>query len=127
MAPLMRKRDKKKEKAKAEAATKKKKELYTDVNIGDQGKRGKGRKQRVSAAGSSCEALAVSGRALGYTVVQCDLVVEKERVQAIIWHEQSRSCCARKRAMADGLRLALSWAAFLRGLLSTLLLSCEHS
>lgn len=48
MAPLMRKRDKKKEKAKAEAAAKKKKELYTDVNIGEQGKRGAGRRQRVS-------------------------------------------------------------------------------
>jgi signal recognition particle subunit SRP14 len=50
MAPFMRKRDKKKEKAKAEAAAKKKKELYADVTLGSAGKRGKGRRQRVSKA-----------------------------------------------------------------------------
>jgi hypothetical protein len=50
MAPFMRKRDKKKEKAKAEAAAKKKKELYVDVTLGSAGKRGKGRRQRVSKA-----------------------------------------------------------------------------
>lgn len=52
MAPQMRKRDKKKEKAKAEAAMKKRKELYVDVKLGsgaaDTGKRGAGRRQRVS-------------------------------------------------------------------------------
>jgi signal recognition particle subunit SRP14 len=48
MAPLMRKRDKKKEKAKAEAAAKRRKELYVDVKLGTEGKRGKGRRQRVS-------------------------------------------------------------------------------
>jgi hypothetical protein len=52
MAPQMRKRDKKKEKAKAEAALKKRKELYVDVKLGagpgDKGKRGAGRRQRVS-------------------------------------------------------------------------------
>lgn len=47
MAPTMRKRDKKREKARTEAATKTKKELYTDVVVGNEGKRGKGRRQRV--------------------------------------------------------------------------------
>lgn len=55
MAPLMRKRDKKKEKARAEALTKKRKELYVDVVIGNEGKRGKGRRQRVSLNKSSYE------------------------------------------------------------------------
>lgn len=52
MAPQMRKRDKKKEKLKAEAVAKKRKELYVDVDlgngVGDKGKRGAGRRQRVS-------------------------------------------------------------------------------
>ncbi|WVF68329.1 hypothetical protein IAT40_003094 [Kwoniella sp. CBS 6097] len=46
-APLMRKRDKKKEKARAEALTKKRREVYTDVVVGNEGKRGKGRRQRL--------------------------------------------------------------------------------
>ncbi|WWD20431.1 hypothetical protein CI109_104907 [Kwoniella shandongensis] len=46
-APLMRKRDKKKEKARAEALAKKRKEVYTDVVLGNEGKRGKGRRQRM--------------------------------------------------------------------------------
>ena len=48
MAPHMRKRDKKREKARQEVAAKKKRELYVDVEIGPEGKRGKGRRQRVS-------------------------------------------------------------------------------
>lgn len=44
----MRKRDKKKERARAEALAKKRKEIYTDVVVGSEGKRGKGRRQRVS-------------------------------------------------------------------------------
>lgn len=52
MAPQMRKRDKKKEKQKAEAVAKKRKELYVDVDLGSgvgtKGKRGAGRRQRVS-------------------------------------------------------------------------------
>ena len=47
MAPRMRKRDKKKEKARAEELARKRKELYVDVHIGNEGKRGKGHKQRV--------------------------------------------------------------------------------
>ncbi len=47
MAPSMRKRDKKREKARADLAAKKRKELYVDVQIGNEGKRGKGRRQRV--------------------------------------------------------------------------------
>lgn len=50
MAPSMRKRDKKREKLRADSATKKKKELYVDVVVGNQGKRGKGRRQRVRSA-----------------------------------------------------------------------------
>ena len=46
----MRKRDKKREKAKAEAAAKKRKEAYVDVVIGEGGKRGAGRRQRVSGS-----------------------------------------------------------------------------
>lgn len=57
MAPLMRKRDKKKEKARAEALTKKRNELYVDVVIGNDGKRGKGRRQRVSGIKSSYKGL----------------------------------------------------------------------
>jgi hypothetical protein len=48
MAPSMRKRDKKREKAKAEMREKKRKEIWTDVEIGEGGKRGKGHRQRVS-------------------------------------------------------------------------------
>jgi len=48
MAPSMRKRDKKREKAKAEMREKKRKEVWTDVEIGEGGKRGKGHRQRVS-------------------------------------------------------------------------------
>jgi len=48
MAPSMRKRDKKREKAKAELREKKRKEIWTDVEIGEGGKRGKGHRQRVS-------------------------------------------------------------------------------
>jgi signal recognition particle subunit SRP14 len=48
MAPSMRKRDKKREKAKAETREKKRKEIWTDVEIGEGGKRGKGHRQRVS-------------------------------------------------------------------------------
>jgi signal recognition particle subunit SRP14 len=44
----MRKRDKKREKAKAEMREKKRKEIWTDVEIGEGGKRGKGHRQRVS-------------------------------------------------------------------------------
>jgi hypothetical protein len=50
LAPSMRKRDKKREKAKAEAVLKKRKEAYVDVVIGDAGKRGAGRRQRVSGS-----------------------------------------------------------------------------
>ncbi|WVR07887.1 hypothetical protein IAU60_004930 [Kwoniella sp. DSM 27419] len=46
-APLMRKRDKKKEKARVEAVSKKRREVYTDVVLGNEGKRGKGRRQRL--------------------------------------------------------------------------------
>ncbi|GMK56266.1 hypothetical protein CspeluHIS016_0301060 [Cutaneotrichosporon spelunceum] len=46
MAPHMRKRDKKKERARAEAAEKRRKELYVDVVIGTEGKRGAGRRKR---------------------------------------------------------------------------------
>ncbi|WWC92647.1 uncharacterized protein L201_007606 [Kwoniella dendrophila CBS 6074] len=45
-APLMRKRDKKKEKLRSELLSKKRREVYVDVNIGEDGKRGKGRRQR---------------------------------------------------------------------------------
>lgn len=48
MAPSMRKRDKKREKSKAEIREKKRKEVWTDVEIGEGGKRGKGHRQRVS-------------------------------------------------------------------------------
>lgn len=48
MAPSMRKRDKKKEKARAESAAKKRREVYVDVEIGSEGKRGKGHRQKVS-------------------------------------------------------------------------------
>jgi len=48
MAPSMRKRDKKREKAKAELREKKRKEIWTDVEIGEGEKRGKGHRQRVS-------------------------------------------------------------------------------
>jgi hypothetical protein len=48
MAPSMRKRDKKREKAKAEMREKKRKEIWTDVEIEEGGKRGKGHRQRVS-------------------------------------------------------------------------------
>lgn len=48
MAPKMRKRDKKKEKLKLEALAKKRRELAVDVVIGNEGKRGAGRRQRVS-------------------------------------------------------------------------------
>ena len=48
MAPKMRKRDKKKGKLKAETVAKKRRELAVDVVIGQEGKRGKGRRQRVS-------------------------------------------------------------------------------
>jgi len=47
MAPTMRKRDKKREKSRAEATAKKRRELYVNVEIGSEGKRGKGRRQRV--------------------------------------------------------------------------------
>ncbi|WVQ84803.1 hypothetical protein IAT38_006960 [Cryptococcus sp. DSM 104549] len=47
MAPLMRRRDKKKEKARAEALAKKRKELYVDVVVGNEGKRGAGKRQRT--------------------------------------------------------------------------------
>ena len=47
MAPRMRKRDKKRDKARTEAAVKKRRELYVDVVISNEGKRGKGRRQRV--------------------------------------------------------------------------------
>ena len=47
MAPCMRKRDKKREKARAEVAVKKRRELYVDVEIGNEGKRGKGKRRRV--------------------------------------------------------------------------------
>ena len=50
MAPSMRKRDKKREKAKAEIREKKRKEVWTDVEIGEGGKRGNGHRQRVSLA-----------------------------------------------------------------------------
>jgi hypothetical protein len=52
MAPSMRKRDKKREKAKAEMREKKRKEIWTDVEIGEGGKRGKGHRQRVSPISS---------------------------------------------------------------------------
>nr|XP_018260115.1 signal recognition particle subunit SRP14 [Kwoniella dejecticola CBS 10117]OBR82273.1 signal recognition particle subunit SRP14 [Kwoniella dejecticola CBS 10117] len=47
-APLMRKRDKKKEKLRVEKLAKKRREVYVDVEVGQAGKRGKGRRQRVS-------------------------------------------------------------------------------
>lgn len=47
MAGAMRKRDKKKEKARAEALAKRTREVYEDVVLGEAGKRGKGRRQRV--------------------------------------------------------------------------------
>lgn len=47
MASAMRKRDKKKEKARAEAVARRMKEVYEDVELGEGGKRGKGRRQRV--------------------------------------------------------------------------------
>ncbi|KAL7425230.1 hypothetical protein Q5752_000918 [Cryptotrichosporon argae] len=47
MAPRMRKRDKKREKARADALAKRRKEVYVDVDVGDAGKRGKGRRQRM--------------------------------------------------------------------------------
>jgi signal recognition particle subunit SRP14 len=43
----MRKRDKKREKARAEAQAKKRREVYIDTPVGSEGKRGKGRRQRV--------------------------------------------------------------------------------
>lgn len=46
MAPHMRKRDKKKERARADAADKRRKELYVDVLVGNDGKRGAGRRKR---------------------------------------------------------------------------------
>lgn len=52
MAPRMRRRDKKKERARAEAATARRKELYVDVKVGAEGKRGAGRRQRVSGTGA---------------------------------------------------------------------------
>ena len=47
MALSMRKRDKKREKARAEAQAKRTREVYEDVPLGEGGKRGKGRRQRV--------------------------------------------------------------------------------
>lgn len=46
MAPLMRKRDKKRERARAEAVEKRRKELYVDVKLGNEGKRGSGHRKR---------------------------------------------------------------------------------
>lgn len=43
----MRKRDKKREKARAEKQAKKRREVYQDAVVGTEGKRGKGRRQRV--------------------------------------------------------------------------------
>lgn len=48
----MRKRDKKREKVRSETLLKKKRELYVDVVVGSEGKRGKGRRQRVSRVSS---------------------------------------------------------------------------
>lgn len=70
MAPLMRKRDKKKEKARAEALTKKRKELYVEVVIGNEGKRGKGRRQRVSRIQNSYTR--------AYMLMLCDPIAKKD-------------------------------------------------
>lgn len=66
LAPSMRKRDKKREKAKAESAAKKRKEVYVDVVLGEEGKRGKGRRQRVSESRGVCICCADPGFA-GYS------------------------------------------------------------
>lgn len=46
MSNHMRKRDKKKERARADAADKRRKELYVDVVVGSEGKRGAGHRKR---------------------------------------------------------------------------------
>jgi hypothetical protein len=105
----MRKRDKKKEKAKAEAAAKKKKELYADVTLGSAGKRGKGRRQRVSAAllRRYVNALRVSRCAWGpviraVTMVLCCSCPSWNRGGSLLMDLATKGRCAEEEGSREG-------------------------